>query len=179
MYRRRFLAKNRKVEANQTSVENNRTPPLTSNITTAPTHNPSVSLASHDSGKPPEPPNPASNDVTTMATHNPSESDHDFETLPEPLNASSNVTTVPTHNPSQSDHDSETPLEPLNPSTYSSNVTTAPYTLSGRDSMRQPGSSLGLPEKSKVTTPNYSKCLSGSTPILICLNFVSILSYLR
>ena len=44
---------------------------------------------------------------------------------------------------------------------YKSNVTTAPYNLSGRDSVRQPGSSitdtLGVAEKSKVESTNYSK----------------------
>ena len=50
--------------------------------------------------------------------------------------------------------------------TYASNDTTAPYNLPGRDSVRQPGSSLtntlGVAEKYKVANPNYSKRLSGS-----------------
>ena len=59
---------------------------------------------------------------------------------------------------------------------YTSNATTAPYTLSDRDSMRQPGSSLtgtlSVAEKSKVATTNYGKRSSGFFPILICVNFV-------
>ena len=55
-----------------------------------------------------------------------------------------------------------------NPIAEASNVTTAPYTLSDRDSMRQPGSSLtdtlSVAEKSKVVTTNYGKRLSGSLP---------------
>ena len=53
-------------------------------------------------------------------------------------------------------------------STHASNVTTAPYNLSGRDSVKQPESSLtntiGIAEKSKVAITNYSKHLSVSLP---------------
>ena len=69
--------------------------------------------------------------------------------------------------------------------TYTSNVMTPPYhTLPGRDSVRQPDETtgkssltdaLGVGEKSSVTTPNYSKHLSGLPPILICVNLASIL----
>ena len=55
--------------------------------------------------------------------------------------------------------------------TYTSNVITPPsHTLSGRDSVRQPETeasltdTLGVAEKSPVTTPNYSKRLSGPRP---------------
>ena len=58
--------------------------------------------------------------------------------------------------------------------TYTSNVMTPPsHTLPGRDSVRQPDETLGksshtdtlgVAEKSRVTTPNYSKYLSDSSP---------------
>ena len=57
---------------------------------------------------------------------------------------------------------------PTLPPTYKSNVTTATYNLSGRDFVRQAGSSLtdtlGVAEKSKVATTNYSKYLSAFLP---------------
>ena len=58
--------------------------------------------------------------------------------------------------------------------TYTSNFMTSPYhTLPGRDSVRQLDETigkssltdtLGVAEKSRVTTPNYSKRLSDSPP---------------
>ena len=67
---------------------------------------------------------------------------------------------------------------------YSSNVTTAlSHTLSGRDSVNNETKStltdtLGVAETSEVATPKYSKCQSGKfkfSPLLICVNFVSLL----
>ena len=82
--------------------------------------------------------------------------------------------------------------------TYTSNVTTAPThrmtarnvsvpVLSGRDSVMVPDETrssltdiLGVAETSEVATPRYSKRPSGnfkfSPSLLICMNFVSILS---
>ena len=72
--------------------------------------------------------------------------------------------------------------------TYS-NVTRAPsHTLAGRDSETPPDrtessltDTIGVTEKSKVATTNYSKrpSVSPPTPILIRMNFVSILSDLH
>ena len=70
----------------------------------------------------------------------------------------------------------------------SSNVTTPSHSLSGRDSVGKPDKTksllmdtIGIAEKSKVATPDYSKRMSEShsPPILICVNFISILSDLR
>ena len=73
--------------------------------------------------------------------------------------------------------------------TYASNITTAPsYTLPGRDYVRQSdetesslSDTIGVAEKSKVATTNYSKRLpvSGSSPNSHSCEFVSILYYLR
>ena len=77
----------------------------------------------------------------------------------------------------------------------SSNVTTAPsqslpQAQAGRDSVEQPDekfvknessltATIGIAEKSKVETTNYSKRSSGCPPNSHCINFVSILSDLR
>ena len=84
------------------------------------------------------------------------------------------------------------PLEDDKAPTYTSNVTTAghPHTLSGHDSIRLPDKSessltdtLALAETSEVATPTYSKRPSDKfkfyPPLLICMNFVSILPGLR
>ena len=69
------------------------------------------------------------------------------------------------------------------PPSYTSNITTAPpHTLPGRDSVRPSESShsgtLGVAETSQISTPNYSKRPSGKFKfsLLICVNFVSVLS---
>ena len=66
--------------------------------------------------------------------------------------------------------------------TYTSNVTTTPtHNLSGRDPNETRSSltdTLDIAEASEVTTTKYSKRSSGKfkfSPILICMNFVSIL----
>ena len=70
---------------------------------------------------------------------------------------------------------------------YNSNVTTVPtHNLSGSDSVRQPEyysltDILGVAGASKGATPNYSKRPSGNKfpPLLIYVNFISILPHLR
>ena len=70
---------------------------------------------------------------------------------------------------------------------YTSNIQTAhTHNLSGRDTVIQPEYSptdtLGVAGASKLATPNYSKRPSGNEfppPLLIYVNFFSILPYLR
>ena len=120
MLLRRFLTKNRKADADQTSMGNDRTSPYTSNVTTIPTHN----LSGRDSETPPEP----------------------LRLIPSTY-YTSNVTTAPSHTLAGRDYvrqpdESESTLADTSGVAEKSNVATANY--SKRPSVSPPGNSHSI-----------------------------------